>query len=92
MARCEIRVVVGATAHIRLVGCLAISNISAPLSIEGVGTMTSGMIYSLEHLAEVLPQVVASGPLDSSARAGDVGFDRHRLVPPRELLRLRFRS
>lgn len=49
-------------------------------------------IYSLEHLAEVLTQVVAGGPLDGSAGAGDVGLHSRRLVPSCELLRLRFRS
>lgn len=50
------------------------------------------IVISLEHFAEVLPQVVARGPLDSSPCPRDVRLHGGRLVPSRELFGLRFRA
>lgn len=47
---------------------------------------------SLEHLAEVLSEVMASRPLDGPPRARDVGLHRSRLVTARKLLRLRLHA
>lgn len=50
------------------------------------------IVISLEHFAEVLPQVVARGPLDSSPCPRDVRLHGGRLVASRELFGLRFRA
>lgn len=46
--------------------------------------------FSLEHLAEILPEVVAGGPLDSPTRSRYVCLDSGGFVTPREFLSLRF--
>mmetsp|Transcript_16181 Transcript_16181/g.33201 ORF Transcript_16181/g.33201 Transcript_16181/m.33201 type:complete len:762 (+) Transcript_16181:84-2369(+) len=46
------------------------------------------LVLDVEHLAEVLPQVVGRGALDGSAGHGDVGLDGGGLIPARELLLL----
>lgn len=64
------------------------------LSLSCKPTVTNTCIgdNSLEHLAEVLSEVVAGGSLDRPAGARDVRLHRGSLVPPRKLLRLGLRA